>query len=211
MTGSPRASTTKRKHSASPTRKMARTIDDAPANPAPTPVQTTPTDEEEFAAFYRQVVGEDPLPPPLAATPTTPQAVPVTPTPVVGPKPVNPFARKVKALRGNFGTGYHDIAHFQPTLNKSYHGVWGGKRKKVQAWVKLALDSIYNDDHFVVASKPGPDGGHNYLISMDGTTVGYLSGSSVSPGEKPPAKHIEVYLDKKGNTVSAFPSSPNIF
>lgn len=213
MTSSPRTSTKKRKHSDSPpTRKKARLGDDAPATTTPTPVtvQTTAADEEMFAAFLRDVLGDDP-PPPLAGTPTVAQTVPATPTPAAGPKPANPFARKVKKLRGNFGTGYHDIAHFQPTQNKSHHGVWDGSRKKVQAWVRLALGSIFDDDGFVAASKPGQNGGHTYLISMEGETVGYLSGSSVPLGTKPPAKHIEVYLDKKGATVSAFPSSPDIF
>src|SRR5262245_28492370 len=127
MTSPPRTSTHKRKHSDSPTRKKARTVvADAPATTTPTPVlvQTTATDDEEFAAFYRQVVGEDPPPPPLAATPTTDQTQPVMPTAVTGPPPTNPFAGKVKPLRGNFGTGTHDVAHFQPTQNKVHHGVW---------------------------------------------------------------------------------------
>lgn len=211
MTGSLHKSTTKRKHSDSPTRKKARTVADAPPTTTPTPA-ATPSETDLFEAFMQEVAGDDPLPPPpLAGTATVAQPVPVTPEPATGPKPVNPFAGKVKQLRANFGTGYHDIAHFQPTQNKSHHGVWGGTRKKVKAWVGLALDSIYGDDRFVVASKPGQDGGHNYLISMDGKNVGYLSGSSVPPGTKPPATHVEVYLDKKGNTVSAFPSSPDIF
>jgi hypothetical protein len=199
----------KRKHSDSPTRKKARTGDDTPATVTPVPaiVQTAATEEEEFQAFMRDIVGAGvPLPtPPLVA-----QAVPATPPPATAPKPLNPFAGSVKSLRGNFGTGAHDVAHFQPTQHKVHHGVWNS-RKKVKEWVGLALDSIYNDDGFVVASKPGQNGGYTYLVSMDGKTVGYLSGSSVPPGTKPPAKHIEVYLDKKGTTVSAFPSSPDIF
>ena len=89
--------------------------------------------------------------------------------------------------------------------------MWQGKLPQLRKWVGMALDSIYLDDRFVVASKPGTAGGYVYLVSMDGAEVGYLSGASVPPGEKPPATHIEVYLDRKGTTVSAFPSSPGIF
>ena len=65
----------------------------------------------------------------------------------------------------------------------------------------------------IVASKPGTGkyrDGYNYLVSMD-KPVGYLSGSSVLSGTKPEARYIAVYLDKKGNTVSAFPCSPDMF
>jgi hypothetical protein len=209
MTGQLHKPTLKRKHSNSPTRKKARTGDDTPATITPTPatVQTTATEDELFAAIMLDILGDGvPLPPP----PLVALTVPATPTPATQPKPINPFAGTVKALRSNFGTGAHDVAHFQPTQHKVHHGVWSS-RKKVKEWVGLALDSIYQDDGFVVASKPGQNGGRNYLISMDGTKVGYLSGSSVTPGTKPPATHIEVYLDNKGNTVSAFPSSPDIF
>jgi hypothetical protein len=209
MTGQLHKTTLKRKHSNSPTRKEARNGDDTSAitTPVPTPVQTAVGDEDVFAEFMRDIVGDgQPLPPP----PLVAQTVPATPAPAAGPKPVNPFAGRVKPLRGNFGTGAHDVAHFQPTQHKAHHGVWG-KRKKVKEWVGLARDSINNDDNFVVDSKPGQNGGYNYLVYMDGETVGYLSGYSVTPGTKPPAKHIEVYLDNKGNTVSAFPSSPDIF
>jgi hypothetical protein len=209
MTGSLHKTSLKRKRSDSPTRKKARTGDDAPETmtPAPTVVQTAATDDEEFAAFMRDILGTGvPLPtPPLVA-----QTVPATPPPATAPKPLNPFAGTVKPLRGNFGTGAHDVAHFQPTQHKVHHGVWLS-RKKVLKWVGMAIDSIYDDDGFVVASKPGQNGGYTYLVSMNGETVGYLSGSSVPLGTKPPATHIEVYLDKKGTTVSAFPSSPDIF
>lgn len=222
MTGPLHTSTKKRKISDSPTRKKARTsktvTPDAPETTTQTATGTVPNPvgSDPYADFLRAIGGEDQLPPiqPLVGTPAVAQTVTPTPTApatVTGPKPTNPFAGKVKKLRANFGTGYHDVAHFQATRNKPYHGVWEGSRKKVQGWVKMALDSIYDNDRFVVGSKPGQDGGYTYLISMDGATVGYLSGSSVPPGEKPPAKHIEVYLDKKGNTVSAFPSSPDIF
>lgn len=209
MTSSLHKTPLKRKRSDSPTRKKARTGDDTPAIITPTPVtvQTTATEDEEFAAIMQDILGNGvPLPSPPLVAPT----VPATPTPATAPKPLNPFAGTVKSLRGNFGTGAHDVAHFQPTQHKVHHGVWSS-RKKVKEWVGLALDSIYNDDGFVVDSKPGQNGGRNYLISMGRTKVGYLSGSSVTPGTKPPATHIEVYLDKNGNTVSAFPSSPDIF
>jgi hypothetical protein len=209
MTGSLHKTTKKRTHSDSPTRKKARTGDDPSATITPTPVtvQTTATEDEEFAAIMRDILGEDV---PLPAPPLVAQTVPTTPTPATAPKPLNPFAGKVKPLRGNFGDGAHDVAHFQPTQHKVHHGVWRS-RNKVKEWVGLALESIYNDDGFVVDSKPGQNGGRNYLISMGRTKVGYLSGSSVTPGTKPPATHIEVYLDNKGTTVSAFPSSPDIF
>lgn len=210
MTTSPRTSPSrKRKHSDSPTRKKARTGEDAPATitPAPVTVPAAATEDELFAAIMQDILGEgEPLPaPPLVA-----QTVPAPPAPATTPKPRNPFAGTVKALRGNFGSGAHDVAHFQPTRHKTHHGVWRSKAK-AKGWVEQAVDSIYHDDGFVVASKPGQNGGYTYLIDMAGKTVGYLSGSAVPPGTKPPATHIEVYLDKKGNVVSAFPSSPDIF
>jgi len=211
MTSSLHTGTKKRKLSTSPSRKKARIGPDATEIVTPPlPAVPPPDDEADLFAEFLRDVGPDLLPPPEPLVGTLPVAT--TPPPAVaGPKPANPFARTAKKLRGNFGTGYHDVAHFQPTRNKSYHGVWDGTSDAVKAWVRLAVSSIRDDDRFVVASKPGKDGGYTYLISMDGTTVGYLSGSSVPPGEKPPAQHIEVYLDKKGNTVSAFPSSPDRF
>jgi hypothetical protein len=212
MTTSLHTGTKKRKISTSPSRKKARTGAGAPEIVTP-PTPTGPAAEDErdlLAEFLRDIGAEDLLPPPEPLVGTPPVAT--TPPPAVaGPRPANPFAGTAKKLRGNFGTGYHDVAHFQPTRNKSYHGVWEGTRNAVKAWVRLAVSSIREDDRFIVASKPGKDGGYTYLISMDGTTVGYLSGSSVPAGQKPPAQHIEVYLDKKGNTVSAFPSSPDRF
>ena len=210
---SPTHKTLKRKVSDSPTRKKARTGDGTPATitPAPVTTQTAATDDEMFASIMQDILGEGV---PLPAPPLVAQPVPAMPTPATAPKPRNPFAGTMKALRGNFGTGTHDIAHFQPTQHKTHHGVWHSRKNvkaKVKEWVGLARDSINNDDGFVVASKPGQNGGYTYLIDMDGETVGYLSGSSVPPGTKPPAKHIEVYVDKKGNVVSAFPSSPDIF
>lgn len=180
----------KKKPSPSPSRKKARTGE--------------ATTDTTTSVVRPATGGEDRAPRPLVGTPTARPSATVT-------KPRNPFAGEAKALRGNFGTGYHDIAHFHPTQEKAKHGVWQGKLPQVQKWVAMALDSIYLDDRFVVTSKPGTAGGHAYLVSMDGTTVGYLSGASVPPGEKPPATHIEVYLDRKGTTVSAFPSSPDIF
>jgi hypothetical protein len=210
MTTSPRASAKKRKISTSPSRKKARTGDAPVIVTPPTPTGPAPeTETDPLAAFLREI-GGDLLPPPEPLVGTPPVATTPPPT-VAGPKPVNPFAGTVKKLRGNFGSGYHDVAHFQSTRNKAYHGVWEGTRNEVKAWVRLAVSSIRADDQYIVASKPGKDGGYTYLISMDGTTVGYLSGSSVPLGQKPPAQHIEVYVDKKGNTVSAFPSSPDRF
>lgn len=180
----------KKKRSPSPTRKKIRT--------------DAATTDTTVSAVRPAAGGDDRAPRPLVGTPTVPP-------PLARPRPRNPFAGKVKTLRGNFGTGYHDIAHFHPTKEKPNHGVWQGKLPQVQKWVGMALDSIYLDDRFVVASKPGTNGGHVYLVSMDGTTVGYLSGALAPAGEKPPATHVEVYLDRKGVTVSAFPSSPDIF
>jgi hypothetical protein len=187
----------KRRHSNSPTRKKART------ESGPTEAPTISTKTETGSTH------EVPTPRPLVGTPVGTEAAPAKPATVTKPK--NPHAGKVQQLRGNFGTGYHDTAHFKATPEKANHGVWQGRLPQVKNWVRMALDSIYADDQFVVAAEPGTNGSHRYLVSMDGTRVGYLSGTSVRSGEKPPAKHIEVYLDSKGNTVSAFPSSPEIF
>jgi hypothetical protein len=106
----------------------------------------------------------------------------------------------------------HDSLHFKPDDKKPKQGVWRGDLKKVRQWVMMALDSIYDNDGFVVDSKPGKDpGDHIYLVSMDGEEVGYLSGYLVPAGEKPPAKHIHVILNKRGATVAAFPSDPSMF
>jgi hypothetical protein len=193
------SSVKKRKRSSTPTRKKARTGAEA------TGASETCTTRTETTANH-----VTPAPRPLVGTPvgvrTAPAArsVPVT-------KPKNPHAGMVKQLRANFGTGYHDTAHFKATADKADHGVWQGTIPQVKNWVGMALDSIYLDDPFVVASTPGANGGYTYLVAMDGTTVGYLSGASVEPGANPPAQHVEVYLNRKGNTVSAFPSSPDIF
>ncbi|TDV57266.1 hypothetical protein [Actinophytocola oryzae] len=145
---------------------------------------------------------------PRQVTTTT---VPKPAVKAVTTKPANPFVGQVAALRGNFPSGYHDTAHFAPTTKKPKHGVWGKKGSKpLRKWVKLALDSINANDDFVVDSKRGEKGGWIYLVSMDGETVGYLSGSKAPPGN-PPAKYIEIFLDAKKNTVSAFPSDPSMF
>jgi hypothetical protein len=118
---------------------------------------------------------------------------------------------KIKNLRANFGTSVHDQMHFAPTDQKSYHGVWGtSKLAKVRQWVRMAVDSIWAGDQYVVASKAGEKGGRTYLVFMN-TTVGYLSGSAMLNKPKQLATHIEVFVDAKGNTVSAFPSDPSIF
>ena len=62
-----------------------------------------------------------------------------------------------------------------------------------------------------VASKPGTDGGYNYLVDMAGVTIGYISGSSAKPGTKPEAEHLAVYVNKKGYPATAFPRTPKIF
>lgn len=210
----------KRKRSPSPPSRKKVRMDgpgtDTPSTPKTEAEPTSDDGSDVYAEFLRAINGDDPVSPtkPLVGTPTVPQSV-VTPStqPTVGtgPKPANPLAGKVKKLRGNFGTGYHDTAHFKATDRKAHHGVWQGSIPTVKEWVQLALDSIKGNDQFVVASKKGANGGWNYLVSMDGATVGYLSGSAVKSGTKPPAQYIEVYLDKKGNAVSAFPSSPDIF
>src|SRR6476469_2794033 len=192
----------KRKYSDVPSRKKIRTDtgpDDTAGKTTTAPAETGSESDHET-----------PAPQPLVGTPVEVRTAPPAPAlPVTKPK--NPHAGKVKNLRGNFGTGYHDTAHFAATTNKPNHGVWQGKLTQVNNWVRMALDSIYADDQFVVASNPGTGGTYRYLVSMDGATVGYLSGASVGSGGKPPAKHIEVYLDSKGNTVSEFPGTPEIF
>jgi len=193
----------KRKRSNSPTRKKVRT--ESGSTEAPTISTTTEPKSTHEVPALRPLVGTHVGMETAPATPAT-----VAPAAPVA-KPKNPHAGKVKQLRGNFGTGYHDTAHFKATDEKANHGVWQAKLPQVKKWVRMALDSIYGDDQFVVASKPGTGGTYRYLVSMDGATVGYLSGASVGSGEKPQAQHIEVYLDSKGNTVSAFPSSPEIF
>jgi hypothetical protein len=125
-------------------------------------------------------------------------------------KPANLHTGKVKFLRGNFGKAVHDQMHFAPTTAKARHGVWGTKDLgQVKTWVGQALDSIFKNDAYLVKSKKGQKAGaFIYLVNM-GEEVGYLSGSSVTG--KPSATHIEVFMDKKGMTTSAFPSSPDGF
>lgn len=121
----------------------------------------------------------------------------------------NPHEGRAKKLRGNFGTTVHEQMHWKPTDAKPHHGVWTLKLKEAKNRVSLALNSIYNGDEYLVDSKSGSGGGTwRYLVNM-GETIGFLSGSTVSG--KPPATHLEVILDKKGNTVSAFPSDPSVF
>ena len=72
----------------------------------------------------------------------------------------------------------------------------------------MCVNSIYAGDAFVVGSAPG-NKSWRYLVYMDGLQVGYLSGSA-ELGNRP-AMRIEVYVDSKGATVSAFPSDPSIF
>jgi hypothetical protein len=231
----PVSPTKKRKHSASPTRKKARaesttTRAEEPTLPTGTthpPVITMPTptitthpststtlshdDQSELDRFLSEInsLPSTSLPPLSTPTPT------VTPTVTTrtGPKPANPFAGKIKFLRGDFGTGYHDTAHFKATNLKSKHGVWDAALPQVKEWVREAIDHVYYDDASIVASKVGTGaskGGRNYLIDM-GKPVGYLSGSSVPSGTQPEARYIALYVSKNGTTVSAFPCTPEMF
>lgn len=119
-----------------------------------------------------------------------------------------PHLGTIKKLRGNFGTGMHEKFHFAPTTEKSHHGVWGTNNvTTIKGWVGMCVDSIWNGDQFVVGSKAG-SGSWRYLVNM-GKQVGYLSGSAAHGS--PPATHIELYVNTKGVTVSAFPSDPSIF
>ncbi|MFL6127382.1 hypothetical protein [Actinophytocola sp.] len=182
----------RRKRAGASSRKKART-DAGTANATDTALQ--PATDTGTTTPPRPLVG--------AQTPAPPATV-------TGPRPVNPFAGKVKALRGNFGTEYHDAAHFRASTEEANHGVWQGSLPQVRNWVGLALHRIYSDDRFVAASEPGTNGSYRFLIDMDGATVGYLGGVLAGPGQRP-ARHIEVYLGRKGDTVSAFPSSPDSF
>jgi hypothetical protein len=145
--------------------------------------------------------------PDIALAPRPQPIVPAPQQPMVD----NPHKGVIKTLRGNFGTGVHEKMHFQPTTTKVHHGVWGtGSTDQVKAWVRLAVDSIWLGDRYLVASKPGNGpGARNYLVFMD-QVVGYLSGSA-HPGNNQPSRHIELYVDAKNTTVSAFPSDPSIF
>jgi hypothetical protein len=191
------AAVKRRKHSDSTTRKKVRT--ESGRTEAPT-IDTT-----------KETLSTQEVPPlrPLVGTPVGTAAAPARPAMVAKPK--NPHAGRVTELRGNFGTGYHDVGHFKATPEKANHGVWQGSLSQVRKWVRMALGSIYADDQFVVATKPGTNGSYRYLVSTDGSTVGYLSGFSVPSGGQPQAQHIEVFLNSKGDIVTAFPSSPEIF
>lgn len=207
----------KRSRSKSPTsRKKARveTADQSTAGDAGGGGSDAPP--FDIDAYLRQLdeeVARDRANPLIAAPP--PVATPAT----VVPKPDNPHLGRVKPLRANFGKGGHEKAHFQSSRTKPNHGVWrktSGStveqhRAKVKKWVDSALISINDNDDFVVSWKYEPSGNCRYLVSMDGVKVGYLSGSNVPPGQKPPAMHVEVFLKPNGDTVTAFPSDPSIF
>jgi hypothetical protein len=144
-----------------------------------------------------------------ASVTTTPVGEPATPA--VHAKPANPWKNRTKKIPDWWGTTYHDVSHFSPTMDKSYHGVWGTRTlATVYDWVTRARASVNKDDEHVVASKRGTDGGYNFLVDM-GEPVGYLSGSRVPPGTRPPANHVAVYLDAKGNVVTTFPCTPDVF
>jgi hypothetical protein len=166
-----------------------------------TPAPETPDLDAELASFAEEMRG-------IGVTLSEPTEV-ATATPV---QPANPWAGKVKTISGTWGASVHEKMHFAPTTAKPYHGVWGTKKlSKVREWVSLARDSVNANDGYVVASKPGEDGGYNYLVDMDGETVGYISGSKVEPGTKPEAKHLAVYVNKKGYVATAFPCTPEVF
>jgi hypothetical protein len=165
------------------------------------PEQEEPFDE--FDAAYADV--DDPVPD-TGEVPTE-AAIPLPFT-----KPENPWAGKVKALSSTWGTSIHERSDFAPTTKVDYHGVWGTKKiGEVRNWVSQARDSINADDEFVVASKPGEDGDCDFLVDMDGQTVGYISGSRVAPGTAPEARHVAVHVNKKGYVDAAFPCTPEMF
>lgn len=179
------------------------------------PTTTTFDLAAEYQTFLKDLDSlekKPPAPRPSAPTLTRPLTT-ATPPPVPTPTFTRPTTgRKVKALRNNFASNTHDNSHFLPTTEKPKQGVWGTtNRTKVKKWVNDALFSIQDNDQFVVGVKKGTGTTLRYLVSMNGEEVGYLSGSSVPSGTKPPSTYLEVYLDKKGNTISAFPSDPSIF
>lgn len=194
----------KRRRSASPTsRKKQDTGQD----------KTTPTAPDvdagyaEFAELMRGIGVTLDTP----AT-TAPATTPPVPVPAARAKPTNPFTNRVKRIPKVWGSSVHEQMHFKPTTAKPYHGVWRTRDlDQVREWVSLARDSVNADDGFVIASKPGEKGGYNFLVDMDGQTVGYISGSAVPPGTKPPAKHLAVYVNKGGFVATAFPCTPEIF
>jgi hypothetical protein len=126
-------------------------------------------------------------------------------------KPANPWRNRTRKIPDWWGTTYHDISHFSPTMGKPYHGVWGTKKvATVYDWVTRARDAVNKDDEHVVQSKPGTDGGYNFLVDMR-EPVGYMSGSRVPLGTQPQATHVAVYLDAKGNVATVFPCTPDAF
>jgi hypothetical protein len=186
--------------------------------PIITPPSTTkalPRDEQsKLDRFFSEIdsLTHTTLPPLSTPTPTPTVTPTVTPR-ATRPKPANPFEGKIKFLRGNFGTDYHDSSHFKPTDLKPKQGVWGAKLPKVKTWIGEAINHVYYDDDAIVLSRPGEGaskGGRNFLIDM-GKPVGYLSGSSIPKGTQPEARYIGLYVDKKGVTVSAFPCTPETF
>jgi hypothetical protein len=156
--------------------------------------------DDMLASFAEEMRG-------IGVTLTEPAAT----APAAPVKPANPYAGRVKNISNTWGASVHEQMHFAPTTAKPYHGVWGTRKlSKVREWVSLARYSVNADDGYVVASKPGEDGGYNYLVDM-GEVVGYISGSKVAPGTKPEAKHLAVYVNKKGYVATAFPCTPEIF
>jgi hypothetical protein len=204
----------KRKRRPSPTnsRKKLHT-EEGNENTTAIATTTKPDPDAEYAEFAEIMRGigvtmndstTPVLTPPVLATP-------VPPTPAL-PKPTNPMAGKMRYPAQGWGSSVHEQMHFSPTDAKKYHGVWGTKKlNQVRKWVNQACDSIYYNDEHVVASKPGEKGGYNFLVDMGDTTVGYLSGSSVPPGSKPPANYVAVYVNKNGYPTTAFPCTPDVF
>lgn len=199
----------KRTRSPSPGSRKKQHTEKQDENPT-VPEQTTRPDfDAAYAEFAEAMRG-------IGTTLTDPtqtgDETETTPVPIARTRPDNPWVNRVKKLSTKWGAGVHEQMHFAPTRTKKYHGVWGTKKlSTVQGWVSLARDSVNADDDFVVASKPGADGGHNFLVDMDGQTVGYLSGSDVPTGTKPVAKHLALYVNKKGYVATAFPCTPEIF
>lgn len=171
--------------------------------------------EQEFLAEAKAKLGQGPPVPAVQEPPKKRVATEAeqAPPPAQPAKPAGqaPHAGKVKNLRGGFGDGYHDKAHFHATDQKSKHGVWGAKLGKVKQWVQLALDSIHASDDYVVRWKAGDKpGAVNYLVDMK-ENIGFISGSSVPPGQQPATTHMALFIDRQGNTVSAFPCDPDMF
>lgn len=194
------------------------TTPDAPETDKTPP---TSTEKDDFDAEYEALMRAigDTTAPQGTGNQTTISAPPVITLPIAtapiplaqGPRRANPLIGKPLKISTKWGTGVHELMHFQPTTSKPNHGVWGTNNiKQVQKWVRQACTAIRTDSDAVVASKPGTNGGYNFLVDM-GEPVGYLSGSNVPPGTAPEARYIAVYVNNKKYPATAFPCTPNIF